>query len=186
MDRRDTGSAPASYDRTTILLHWVTAVCVVVLWVIGQTADWLPRGPGRGAYWSTHVLLGFVLAAVLVWRVAWRASGGRRLPAADRGALQVFAKATHYLLYLLLLVVVGLGIVNAFVRGYTLYGLVSLPQIGDREWRRQITDWHGLASNVLLGLALFHAAAGLVHHYFWRDGLLRRMVPAADAGPAAE
>jgi cytochrome b561 len=43
--------------------------------------------------------------------------------------------------------------------------------------RRPITQWHGLAANILLGLALFHAAAALVHHYLWRDGVLGRMLP---------
>ena len=66
---------------------------------------------------------------------------------------------------------------NAFVRGYNLFDLVSLPQVGDRAWRRPITHWHGLAANILLGLALFHAAAALVHHYLWHDAVLKRMLP---------
>lgn len=167
------------YDRTTIALHWVTAASVVVLWIIGQTADWIPHGPANTAVWSVHVVLGFGLAAILAWRIGWRFSGGRRLPAADAGMLQAFAKLTHYLLYALLLVVIVLGVVNAFVRGYNLFDLVSLPQVGDRAWRRPITNWHGLAANILLGLALFHAAAALVHHYLWHDGVLKRMVPEA-------
>ena len=114
---------------------------------------------------------------VLLFRFAWRAVGGRRLPAADRGILHALAKATHYGLYILLLTVVTLGLVNALVRGYSIYGLFHLPQLGDRGWRHAVTDWHGLAANVLLGLAGFHAAAALVHHYAWHDGLLRRMLP---------
>ena len=43
---------------------------------------------------------------------------------------------------------VVLGIVNAFVRGYSIYGLFHLPQVGDRAWRRPITQWHGLAANI--------------------------------------
>ncbi len=39
-----------TYDRTTIVLHWFTAVSVVVLWIIGQTADWIPDGPVNTAY----------------------------------------------------------------------------------------------------------------------------------------
>ncbi len=37
--------ADGSYDRITIALHWSTAALVAVLWVIGQTADWIPDGP---------------------------------------------------------------------------------------------------------------------------------------------
>ncbi|MCW6513131.1 cytochrome b [Lichenifustis flavocetrariae] len=167
------------YDRTTVYLHWLTAASVAMLWIIGQTADWIPDGPANTAVWSIHVVLGFALAAILAWRIGWRASGGRRLPPADSGPLQTFAKLTHYLLYALLIVVVVLGIVNAFVRGYNLFDLVDLPQVGDRSWRRPITHWHGLAANILLGLGLFHAAAALVHHYLWHDGVLKRMLPRA-------
>ena len=172
--------AARHYDRTTIGLHWATALLVAVLWVLGQTSDWFADGGVvNTTMWSTHVVLGFTLAALVAWRVAWRSSGGRALPAADTGALHALAKATHYGLYLLLAVVVMLGIVNAFVRGYSIYGLFHLPQVGDRAWRRPITQWHGLAANVTLGLAGFHAAAALVHHYVLRDGLIERMAPGS-------
>ncbi len=166
-----------AYDRTTIALHWITAASVILLWISGQTADWFPDGTVNTDYWSLHVLLGFALAGVVAWRVVWRSSGGRRLPAADAGPLHALAKATHYLLYVLLFTVVALGVVNAFVRGYNLFDVTSLPQIGDLAWRRPITQWHGLAANIMLGLAAFHASAALAHHYLWRDGVLARMVP---------
>jgi cytochrome b561 len=166
-----------NYDKITISLHWITAGLVVILWIIGQTADWFPDGPFNTDYWSIHVVLGFALAVVIVWRIIWRSFGGRRLPAADAAALHVLAKAMHYGLYLLLLAVIGLGITNAFVRGYNLFDLVSLPQLGDRTLRRPITHWHGLAANILLGLAALHAAAALFRHYVSRDSVLGRMVP---------
>jgi cytochrome b561 len=164
-----------NYDRTTIFLHWITAGLVGILWIIGQTADWFPEGTFNTDYWSIHVVLGFALAVVIVWRIIWRSSGGRRLPAADAGVLHIAAKATHYGLYLLLLVVVVLGITNAFVRGYNLFDLVSLPQLGDRPLRRPITHWHGLTANIVLGLAALHAAAALFHHYVNRDSVLARI-----------
>ena len=154
---------------------------MVVLWIIGQTADWLPHGPLNTAYWSLHVVLGFAFAALIVWRIIWRNSGGRRLPAAETGLLHLVAEATHYGLYLLLLTVIALGIINAVVRGYNLFDLVSLPQIGDRAMRKPITHWHGLAANLLLALAGLHAAAALFHHYMLRDSVLARMIPARDA-----
>jgi len=165
------------YDATTILLHWCTATLVGVLWIIGQTGDWAPKGFVRTGYWSIHVLLGFALAIVLVWRIVWRALRGRRLPPADSGVLRFVAEATHYALYGLLLTVVMLGIANAFVRGYNLFDIVSLPQLGDSNLRRPITHWHGLAANILLGLGFFHAAAALMHFYLWKDAVLPRMLP---------
>jgi cytochrome b561 len=165
------------YDATTIMLHWFVAISVAILWVIGQTADWLPHGALASGYWSIHVVLGFALAAALIWRIVWRGFAGARLPPADSGLLGIIAKAVHYLLYVLLIVVLALGVINAFLRGYHLFGLIALPQIGDRAMRRPITDWHGLAANILIGLAFLHALAALAHHYVMRDGVLRRMMP---------
>ena len=153
---------------------------MAILCIIGQTADWLPDGPLNTYYWSVHVVLGFALAAVIAWRILWRNSGGRRLPAADTGVLHGVAQATHYGLYLLVLIVIVLGIINAFIRGYNLFDLVSLPQIGDRAIRKPITHWHGFAANLLLGLAGLHAGAALFHHYIIRDSVLACMVPTRD------
>ena len=40
-----------------------------------------------------------------------------------------------------------------------------------------MNGWHELAANTIVILAAIHAAAALVHHYLWRDGVLRRMLP---------
>lgn len=176
-DRRDPTNG--HYDPTTVWLHWTTVALVTILWVIGQTADWLPRGPFRSGVWSVHVILGFVLGFVLLTRIAWRAHFGRVLPPADTGALYAIAKATHYTLYLLLATVVITGITNASYRGFTLFGVWSVPQFGtgDAATRRSITEWHELAANLTLLVAFLHAVAALAHQYVWRDRLLNRMTP---------
>jgi cytochrome b561 len=165
------------YDARTIALHWTTAGLVLVLWIIGQTSDLLPRGPLRSAYWSLHFALGFLLVVVLLVRIVWRGSGGKRLPPADSGLLGVVSQATHYLLYALLLTTAGLGVTNAFVRGVSIFGVVHLPRLGDRALGERLTDLHGLAANGVLALAALHAIAALAHHYLWHDGVLRRMLP---------
>jgi cytochrome b561 len=165
-----------SYDPITITLHWLTAALVAALWVVGQTADYLPEHSRVQTFvWSSHVAFGFALAAILAFRLVWRATSGRRLPAADSGMLHLIAKSTHYLLYAMLLVTLSLGIVNAFVRGYDMYGLFTLPQLGDKDWKKPVTQWHELAANAVMIVAAVHASAALIHHYVWRDGLLLRM-----------
>lgn len=166
------------YDSVTIALHWLTAGLVLGLWLVGTfLEDLVPKGTLRSGLWSAHFDVGFVLAALVVALLAWRRTRGRSLPVEDAGPLHRLAKITHAALYGLLFVIVGLGIANAFVRGVTLIGPLSLPPIGDPAWRRPLTHWHGLAANVLMAVALFHAAAALVHHYLWHDAVLRRMLP---------
>jgi cytochrome b561 len=169
----------AHYDRTTIALHWATVVLLLVLWIMGQTTDWLPRGPFRSGVWAVHVVLGFLLGFVLLTRIAWRAHFGRVLPPADTGALHWIAKTTHTALYLLLAVVVVSGLINASYRGFDLFGMWSVPQFGtgDVDTRHGINEWHEVAANLLFAVALLHAGAALVHHYVWRDRLIDRMTP---------
>ena len=50
------------YDPITISLHWLTALMIVALWVIGRIGDFFPSGPWRTNIWSIHVALGFALA----------------------------------------------------------------------------------------------------------------------------
>ena len=95
---------------TTIALHWLTAVLVVVLFTIGKTIDYAPEGPLRIDYRSLHMVFGVTLGVVLVIRLGWRVTRGGMLPALDQGLLLVIARATHYLLYALMLVTVGLGV----------------------------------------------------------------------------
>jgi cytochrome b561 len=177
------GRPPATddgrYDPTTIWLHWMTVGLIGALWLIGQTADWTPRGPFRTGAWSIHVTLGFATAFVLLTRIAWRAQFGRVLPPADTGMLHAVAKSTHYILYVLLSAVVALGILDASYRGFNLFGVWSLPQFGtgDAAIRRSINDWHELTANSTMVVALLHAMAALMHQYVWRDHLMTRMTP---------
>lgn len=66
-------SPPEVYDRTTITLHWATAILVAIQFLIGRTTNFLPRGALRVDIWSVHVLFGFALASVVVMGILWRA-----------------------------------------------------------------------------------------------------------------
>lgn len=167
------------HDRTTIALHWATALLVVLLWTIGQTVDFAPSGPLRIDYRSLHILLGAILGIVLLARIAWRLGRGGMLPPLDTGPLLWIARATHFALYALMLAAVGLGIANAWVRGDSLFNLVAIPSFapGDKALRGAIGDYHALAANAVLIVAGVHAAAALFHHLFLRDATLRRMLP---------
>ena len=172
-------TAAQHYDRRTIALHWLTAVLVIALWSLGQTIDWFAKGDPRVLARSTHITLGVVLALVLIARIWWRLGGGLRLPAAGAGWLDKLASLTHGLLYVLLIGTVTLGLANAWIRGDNLFGLLQIPAFdpGNKELRETVEDWHGLAANVLLAVAFFHACAGLFHHLVLKDGILRRMLP---------
>ena len=167
------------HDPTTVALHWITAVLVIVLWTIGQTVDFAPNGPLRIDYRSVHITCGVLLGLVLVARLGWRLTRRDSLPPIDHGVLLVIARATHWLLYALMFVTVGLGVAYLWVRGDLIFNLFKVPAFdpGNRALVRQVGDWHALAANTLLIVAGLHAAAALLHHFVLRDATLRRMLP---------
>ncbi len=172
------------HDAATVALHWISALLVVLLWVIGQTVDVFPNGTLRVDYRSVHIVLGVALGMVLVARLAWRLVRGV-LPPLDHGLLLVVARITHWLLYGLLIVGVVLGVANVWVRGDSIFNLFRVPAYhpGDRALIHLVGGWHALAANAVLIVAGVHAAAALFHHYILGDATLRRMLPWGEGVP---
>ena len=172
------GSGATAYDLTTIRLHWITAALVAVLWCLGETIDWFGQGMPRIAARGTHITLGAALGLILCYRLWWRAGAGRRLPAAGSGLAQQLSTVVHYLLYIALVAVVVLGLANTWVRGDNIFNLFAIPAFdpGNKALRQQIGELHSLGANVLLIVAGFHASAALIHHFFLKDAVLRRML----------
>ncbi len=169
------------YDARTIIFHWLTLGLIAAQWVLAQVIDDFSRGPPRVAARSTHILLGLVILAVVAGRIVWRATQGRRLPAADRGALHVVAKATHWAMYALICVALLLGLFTVWAQGDSIYGLFAVPAYdpANKALGNQVAGVHGTVVTVLLVLVGVHASAALIHQYVWKDNLLRRMIPGA-------
>lgn len=167
------------YDGVSILLHWLTAVLVIILWTLGQTIDFFSKGVPRIDARSVHIVLGAALGVVLLVRVLWRATAGRKLPRADSSGLGVVARIAHYGLYLLVAATVALGVLNAWQRGDVLFNVFTIPKLvpGDLVLRRILAELHGDFADALVIVAGLHAAAALAHHYLLRDPVLRRMLP---------
>jgi cytochrome b561 len=164
-------------------VHWLTALFIVVGWFLGQFGDIFPRGPARTASLIVHMTLGECVIALLVLRLAWRWFNPP--PPAEKTpfgrTVEVAARVSHGLLYLLLLAVPFLGIVVQLKRGnplpiFAVWHITS-PWPADRAVARTVLHLHQFLAYVLLCLAFVHASAALVHHRVWRDRTLVRMLP---------
>ena len=170
----------SSYDRRTIVLHWLSAALVLGLWIAGQCIDFFPRGTPRVTVRSLHISAGVLLALVLVWRLLWRRSGGVKLPPADPGPAGRVALGVHHLLYALMFATVLIGIACVWIRGDNIFNLFTVPAFDpdNKALRHDAVELHEWAANTLLVFAGLHAAAALWHHRVLKDGVLRRMWPA--------
>ena len=167
------------YDPVTMFFHWATALLVITQWLGAQTIDWFPRGALRVDARSTHITFGVLLAVLLAGRIIWRLTRGRRLPLADKGALNIVAKATHWGLYALLAAMVLAGMFLTWCRGDSIFNLFRIPayDVANKALPDQVQEIHATIGWLILGLAGLHASAALVHRYVWRDGVLGRMLP---------
>ncbi len=179
-----TATTELKYDGVSMLLHWLTAALVITLWTLGQTLDFFPKGAPRLAALSVHMVLGMLVGAVVLVRIGWRSSAGRRLPSADEGWLDLLAKAAHYGLYLLLVLTVAFGLARAWVHGLHVFNWFTFqrPAFATRPVIRTISELHSDLADLLVIVAGAHAAAALMHHYVMRDSVLRRMLPRRRAG----
>ena len=166
------------YDVVTRILHWLTFLLVVLLWIVGQTMDLFPRDAGRPEARSVHIVLGVVLAGAVLFRLLWRKTvWGRRQPV-RKGLGDLAAQGVHIGLVVLLIATLALGLLNVAVHGYAVFTWVKVPELapGWPELRHIASKAHEWSANLLLAVAGLHAAAALGHRFVLHDRVLRRMM----------
>jgi len=177
------GDDGTNYDGVAIFLHWATALLVIVQFAMANLWDSFDK-PTRQGLESIHVSLGVLLSAVVLARIVWRLIPGHQRPVIVSGWVQLASKAVHYLLYLLLVAQAALGFGWRWAQGHPVefFGLFGIPgpygELG-RPTRHIFHDLHVNVAWAIVIIAGLHAIAALYHHYFLRDRVLKRMLPAA-------
>lgn len=179
-----------TYGLIAVLLHWLVAVTVISLfllglWMVGLTYydDWYRTAP------AVHKAVGVMLFLIVALRLGWRARGPRPAPLASHSTLERRAAATaHVLLYVLLFAVMlsGYMISTADGRPIDVFGVFQVPAlISDLPGQADIAGKvHLYLAVTLITIAGLHALAALKHHVLDRDTTLLRML-ARDPGQSS-
>ena len=171
-------SSPARYGSLAQGLHWLTALLIVCLFVAGNIMDDLAAGQKLTVY-RAHAVGGVTVLVLTLIRLFWRFIDRDRpeLPAGLSGPMRFAARGAHWLIYLLMLVITGSGIATLIMSGLgeILFMGAGRP-VPDRIDVPPM-DAHELFATLLMWLLFLHVAAALYHHYFRKDGVLRRMMP---------
>jgi len=174
------GDDGTTYDNVAIALHWATAFLVIANFALAQIWDWFAK-PTRGLMEDTHMSFGVLLTAVIVARIAWRLIPGHQVSSLEAGWQRIASKATHYVLYALLVAEAGLGFAFRWGAGRPMefFGFGIPPLIGEiaKPLRRELREFHEWIGWAIIVIALLHAAAALYHHYVLKDRVLKRMLP---------
>ncbi|MBU6449303.1 MAG: cytochrome b [Rhodospirillales bacterium] len=169
-----------SHDRLTIILHWLTALLVVVQFLLAEFWGYFPR-PVHSLMIVTHMSFGLVLTALLVLRLGWRLRPGHTFFDDGTALLHTAARLTHWLLYALLAAVVAFGFLTRWTdnKPLSFFGLLIPSPLGSfsRATGHFVDQIHDYLAWAIIILAGVHAAASLLHHFYLKDGVLRRMLP---------
>lgn len=173
-----------AYGTVSRMFHWLTALLVFVMLALGWGRDFAP-GAWRSVMMDLHKSTGIVILALVVARALWRLyTKPPVLPDTLSRLSKGAAHGVHGLLYLMLaaLPLSGWLMLSAMGRGPSLFGLASLPPLMDKApgLVPLLKNAHGLMAYGLAALVAAHVAAALLHHFFYKDDILRRMLPFSE------
>lgn len=158
-----------------ILLHWLTALAVIVAYV--SSGD--PTKASHALSGQIHVASSLAVFLLVALRLPLRLAVGTPADEPAPRWLQNAARAMHVALYALLFAVPLAGwaeLADKATQFSVLGQALPLPDAG-AWWVRAAGAAHTTLGDALVWLAGLHAAAGLAHHYVLRDATLARMLP---------
>jgi len=182
------------WDLPTRIFHWTFAASCFTAWFTGDDAR----------YTDLHVFAGYLLVALLLFRLVWGVIGGRysRFTQFVTGPSLVIKHLRHMtdhhynhglghnpagaisvlLLLLLILLVSATGMV--VLGGEEGFGLLA-GQITVAEGDK-IHYWHNLLAEILMGLVVLHVAGVFLMSLMQRENLPMAMINGGKEGDISE
>lgn len=171
------------YGRVAIALHWFMLVAVGMAYLSMSLADLRSASQAQRDMWQAlHFQIGLLIFVLALLRGCVRL--GRATPPIDSNppALQMrLAWSSQLALYVFLFAmpVLGLLALNAG-GGHLSFSGMPVPALIQPDesvsvWLVQAHRYLALAGYLLIGI---HALAALVHHFYFRDNTLERILPA--------
>ncbi len=182
-------NTPATWGSVSKTLHWLIALLILALGVVGLVMDELPKTPKYFWVFTAHKSIGITVLALVALRLLWRLYAGAPRPVPGTPSWQErIASLTHWLLYILMFAIPLSGWLYdsaSSLRPFKLFGLVEMPKlVGQNEQLRELShEFHELGFWVLILLVVAHAGAAFFHHIYQRDATLRRMLPGGATNP---
>lgn len=172
-----------SYGWLSIGLHWITAILTLGLFAVGLYM--VDLGYYDAGYYELprwHIGWGLVLGALMLPRLVWRlAHRGKPEPLPQHSKpIRWVSKSVQSLFYLLIFIMIGSGYLITTAKGdpAKLFDWAEIPATVQLSsaWVDRMGELHLYAGWAIVILAGLHSAAALLHHFWFRDNTLKRML----------
>lgn len=168
------------YNPVSRALHWIIVALVATQFAVAWSMPEVGRGTLPVGLIAWHISIGTTVLAFMLVRLVWRMT--HRVPPAPSDLsrrLQLVSRATHFLLYGLLIALPFGGWANASARGWPvkLLGAIPLPPLSPQgsAWGMAAGDIHMTAATALLLLIGLHLAGNAYHAFILKDDTIQRM-----------
>jgi cytochrome b561 len=192
---------PSRYTKTAIVLHWLIAIFIALMFVLGWYMAELPKeapkqlaydlfdlgvytwqlaeeASPRTFYFNLHKSLGLTVLALIFLRILWRITHTPPAALSSYKAIEKkVATATHHSLYLLMLAVPVTGLIMAINSKYGVkwFGIDVIAGLDNKPVRDFFECTHEFVGIVLLVLIGIHLLGALKHKFIDKDDTMSRM-----------
>jgi cytochrome b561 len=189
------------YNKVAIVLHWLIALMIFGMLALGWFMSDLPKDApkimsldlfnwhihtvqfkeaisARSYYFNLHKSFGVTLFVLVLLRVYWRVTHTPPALPASIAAWQLkAAKASHHLLYLLMVLMPLSGVIMAAYSKYGVkwFGIPVITGLDNEPMRGLFKEMHEFIAWLLLGLVVIHILAALKHKFIDKDEVMGRM-----------
>lgn len=174
--------SPQRYSLAAIALHWSIAAALAFQLALGWQLSGVARAAAQFTAYQLHKSVGILILALTLSRIGIRVAVPRPKALSDDRLSAFAARATHRLLYAIML----LGPLSGWALVSTsklkvptlLFGSIPWPHLPIPKSVNGIAyETHVLAAYILAGLIILHVAGAVRHQFFKREDLLSRMLP---------
>lgn len=171
-----------SYGIVAKSFHWLMALLIVVLLAVGLIMAEMENSPDRFKLIGLHKEFGIVVLALATLRLGWKIFDISPLMPASLSKMAVLgAKAVHLALYFFMFAMPITGWLMSSAAGFpvSVFGLFTMPNLiePNKEMRHDLGELHELLAWCLIAFIVLHLLAALFHHFYYKDNILRRMLP---------
>lgn len=174
-------NSSASYGLMAIVLHWLLALLLIALFVLGwwmvdldYYSQWYQLAPG----W--HKSLGLVAAALMLFRYVWRLINITPQPEPSIAKWEYKIALCGQLFFYALVMLIALSgylVVTAKGEGVAVFDWFTLPALSYRvETQEDVAGlMHEILAWLLMALVCVHSLAALRHHVVNKDKTLLKI-----------
>jgi len=188
----------ARYGTVAMTLHWIIAALLLVNIYLGLSFDTYTRGdPALPQVIMIHKSIGLTVLVLSVLRLVWRlVNPVPPLPAGMNPVLRFAARATHFLLYCLIIAIPlsGWAMMSVGPRPIPFFNLFNWPKIGfladlpvpqQHPMHENFETVHVILAWSAIVLIVLHVCGALYHQFFARDDVMKRMLPGTKVADQA-